>query len=195
MGVAIVVVRHLKKGNDPNPLYRGGGSIGIIGAARIGLLVAPDPEDANRRVLAVNKCNVARKAPSLSFCVHEGQIETNKGLAFVARIEWLGESPHDARSILAEPESEEERTKLDQACEVLAQILASGSVESEDATRQAKKAGIAERTLERGKARLGVRTKREGFGPGGKWFWSLPAAPWSARETAPPPQESWEERI
>ncbi len=39
-GAAVVVVRHLNKGNASNPLYRGGGSIGIIGAARSGLLVA-----------------------------------------------------------------------------------------------------------------------------------------------------------
>ena len=44
-GVAIVVVRHLIKGMGSNPLYRGGGSIGIIGAARSGLLVMLDPED------------------------------------------------------------------------------------------------------------------------------------------------------
>ena len=36
-GVAIVVVRHLNKSGGANPLYRGGGSIGIIGAARCGL--------------------------------------------------------------------------------------------------------------------------------------------------------------
>src|SRR5688572_2019819 len=33
-GAAIIVVRHLNKSTGANPLYRGGGSIGIIGAAR-----------------------------------------------------------------------------------------------------------------------------------------------------------------
>ncbi len=41
-GAAVLVVRHLNKGGSSNPLYRGGGSIGIIGAARSGLLVAKD---------------------------------------------------------------------------------------------------------------------------------------------------------
>jgi hypothetical protein len=44
-GVAIVAVRHLYKSVTGNPLYRGGGSIGIIGAARCGLLLAADPDD------------------------------------------------------------------------------------------------------------------------------------------------------
>jgi hypothetical protein len=36
---AIVVVRHLRKGNEGKAIYAGGGSIAIIGQARIGLLV------------------------------------------------------------------------------------------------------------------------------------------------------------
>jgi hypothetical protein len=43
-GVAIVAVRHLNKSKTTNPLYRGG-TIGIIGAARCGLLLVPDPND------------------------------------------------------------------------------------------------------------------------------------------------------
>src|SRR5215207_1311682 len=44
-GAAIVVVRHLNKSASANPLYRGLGSVGIIGAARSGLLLAADPDD------------------------------------------------------------------------------------------------------------------------------------------------------
>ena len=45
-GACVVVIRHLNKTGGANPLYRGGGSIGIIGAARAAMIVAPDPEDA-----------------------------------------------------------------------------------------------------------------------------------------------------
>ena len=44
--VAVVIVRHLtKNSSEGNPLYRGGGSIGFVGAARSGLLIASDPDD------------------------------------------------------------------------------------------------------------------------------------------------------
>ncbi len=46
-GAAVLVVRHLNKATGGVALYRGGGSIGIIGAARSGLLVAADPDDEN----------------------------------------------------------------------------------------------------------------------------------------------------
>jgi RecA-family ATPase len=66
-GVAIVVVRHLNKSSSANPLYRGGGSIGIIGAARCGLLLAQDPEQPPRRILAATKGNLGRPPASLAF--------------------------------------------------------------------------------------------------------------------------------
>lgn len=47
------------KGGDP--MYRGGGSIGIVGAARAGMLVARDPDDDDLRVLASTKSNLGRR--------------------------------------------------------------------------------------------------------------------------------------
>jgi RecA-family ATPase len=49
---AILLVRHLTKSGSARPLYRGGGSIGILGACRSAWLIAPDPEAPERRVLA-----------------------------------------------------------------------------------------------------------------------------------------------
>src|SRR5918998_1061223 len=66
-GASIVVVRHLNKSLSANPLYRGGGSIGIIGAARCGLLLAQDPEHPERRILAATKGNLGPPPPSLAF--------------------------------------------------------------------------------------------------------------------------------
>ena len=59
-GACIVIVRHLNKMSGPAALYRGGGSIGIIGAARMGLLVGRDPDNPEQRVLAFTKSNLAR---------------------------------------------------------------------------------------------------------------------------------------
>jgi len=66
---AIVVVRHLNKATGQSALYRGGGSIGIIGAARTGLLVGADPDDATgtRRILATTKNNLSLKAAALAY--------------------------------------------------------------------------------------------------------------------------------
>ena len=66
-GAALVLVRHLNKAMGGSAIYRGGGSIGIVGAARSGLLAAKHPEDENRRILASTKCNLGPQPPSLAY--------------------------------------------------------------------------------------------------------------------------------
>ena len=61
-GCAVICVRHLNKGASPKAVYRGSGSIGMIGHARTGLLVAQDPNDDEQRILAVSKCNMGGEA-------------------------------------------------------------------------------------------------------------------------------------
>ena len=51
-GAAVVLVHHLNKTQDGDPLYRGGGSIGIIGGDRSGMVVGPHPDSDELRVLA-----------------------------------------------------------------------------------------------------------------------------------------------
>jgi hypothetical protein len=163
-GAAVVVVRHLNKAAGANPLYRGGGSIGIIGAARSGLLVARDPDNADQRILASTKCNLAKLPPSLAF----GLSADNGAL----RVGWGGIAPHTAESLLAAPRNEEERNAVQEAEEVLRSILGSGPMAAEEVRKLARKAGVSDRTLDRAKASLHVRCSPVAFG--GEWKWTLP---------------------
>jgi hypothetical protein len=165
-GAAILVIRHLNKAPGTKAVYRGGGSIGIAGAARSVLLLSEDPDDADRRVLAVVKANLAAPAPSLSLRVTERE---DVGLC----LEWLGHSKYGADALLASPEPEE-RNALDEACTWLEAELASGPRPAKDMTREAQRAGHQPRTLARARRKLGVKTTRVGFGRGGSWEWSLP---------------------
>lgn len=162
--VAVIVIRHLNKSGGSQSIYRGGGSIGIIGAARCGLLVAKDPEDENRRVLAGIKSNLGKLPESLSF-----QIEGSDG---AARIVWGGVSNHSADGLLSIPRSEEERSALDEAKEFLIDLLSKGEVEVKKIKADARNNGIAEKTLSRAKTALGIVAYKAGFSGG--WFWSLP---------------------
>ena len=44
---------------------------------------------------------------------------------------------------------------------------------AEDVKKETRQAGVAENTLFRAKAMVGVRSRRVGFGPTGVWQWSL----------------------
>ncbi len=165
IGVAVVVIRHLNKAAGGNPLYRGGGSIGIIAAARSGLLVARDPDNHDRRILASTKCNLAKLPASLAFDLSVGEDGA-------LRIGWIGPSAHTAETLLAAPRDEEDRDAVQEAAEVLRSILADAPVEAEAVKRDARKAGVSERTLYRAKAILKVTSKRLVFN--GPWHWFLP---------------------
>lgn len=174
-GAAVVLVRHLNKSGGANALYRGGGSIGLIAAARSGLLVAADPDDETgaRRVLAATKGNLAAPRPSLAYSL------VPAGHSSV-RVAWAGASEHTAGSLLAAPADGEERTRLDEAREFLLAELEAGPVESRDLQRRARDAGIAWRTIERASSALGVEKGPREFG--GRWEWRLPPPPESAND-------------
>jgi hypothetical protein len=163
-GAAVVIVRHLNKGSGASPIYRGGGSIGIVGAARSALLVARHPEDECRRVLARVKNNLASPVPSLAFEL-TGTAEGS------VRVEWKGETHHAADALLVAPTDPEERSALEEAIAFLREELGHGPVWSVEVKKGARKAEVSEATLKRAKTTLGVRSTKEA---GGSWSWSLP---------------------
>ncbi len=67
-GAAILILRHLNKATGMSAIHRGGGSVGIIGAARSGLLVAKHPDNPDQeRVLTSIKSNLGASMPSLRY--------------------------------------------------------------------------------------------------------------------------------
>lgn len=90
--VAVVLVRHLNQSARGNPLYRGSGSIGIIGAARSGLLVASDPRSDARRLLVHYKSNLSPLQPILAYRL----VQAGDG----RRLDWLGGSGLSALEVL-----------------------------------------------------------------------------------------------
>lgn len=178
-GVAMLIIRHLNKSAGSNPLYRGGGSIGIIGAARAGCLFATDPDDPTgvRRIMAPHKHNLSAKAPALAFRL---KILPVAGLGDLPRVEWLGVSETTVQQLLDVPTTAAERSELDEAIEFLNNHLAPGPDWQFRIRSEAGKAGISYRTLTRARYRLHISADKAGFS--GRWFWSLPSTPLAVRE-------------
>jgi hypothetical protein len=170
-GAAMLVIRHLNKAAANNPLYRGGGSIGIIGAARMAFVVGKDPQDENRRVLASTKNNLAMPPASLMFGLEEAESGS-------VRVNWLGTSEVSAKDILATPQDHEHTDARSEAVEFLNEVLADGPVPAKQVIEEADDTGITEKTLRRAKNLLNVIVYREnttGEKRGsGRWLWKLP---------------------
>lgn len=166
-GATIVALRHLSKSGGGKAIYRGGGSIGIIGAARLGLLVACDPEDESRRVLAVCKSNLAGVPPALAYRL-AGDEEHG-----CARVDWLGEVTLTADELVA-PGGTGDDDHADAAA-VLAEILADGPVWVKEALDRMGDAGFSKDQAKRAKAKLRARSVKVGK-PGDAvsgWQWEL----------------------
>jgi putative DNA primase/helicase len=168
---ASILIRHLTKGSGGNPVYRGGGSIGIIGAARSGLMVAKDPDDDTgaRRVLVPTKANLS--APARALAYHMEQAENGS-----VRIVWEGETEHTALGLLAEPLPEEERSAIAEAVDFLKGELDGDPVLAEEIKRRARAADVSDRTLKRARQKLRVVAERL-HGPTGPWSLRLPVLP------------------
>jgi hypothetical protein len=180
---AILVLRHLNKSGGGPAIYRGGGSIGIAGAARSVLLAAVDPldESGNRRVLAVTGCNVAAPAPALAY--HLAPSEEHG----CAQVVWDGHSDHTSSTLLATQIGDEDRSAVDEAGDFLRDILDNGPVAARDVDKAARDAGVQPRTLRRAKERLKIRSVKSGMGA--SWSWVLPVGEGDRDQGGPTPED------
>ena len=165
--IAVVLVRHLTKSGRVNPLYRGAGSIGIIGAARSGLIVGDDPscDDKYQHVLAHYKGNRGSAGSVAYRTVRHGD--------GMIGIQWLGSSDCEADDIIIGG-PKHERTALQEAIEVLAEILSDGPLPANEVVRLTGEAQVSKRTLMRAKSTLKVTSQKVGGGPNVRWLWELP---------------------
>ena len=167
-GCCVLVLRHLNKSGGANAMYRGGGSIGIIGAARAGFMCGRDPEDETgaRRIFANVKMNIAAEPPSLAYQLVYDELHD------VARVGWLGASEHRAIDLLSDPGDPDERSDRDEAAEWLTTYLTEqGEARAGDVIKAARADGIAQHTIQRARKRAGVTTAKATFGGG--WVWRL----------------------
>lgn len=174
-GAAVVLVRHLNKGGGGKAVYRGGGSIGITGAARSVLLVAKHPgavdpdtrRDDGRRVIAVSKSNMKGAPQSLGYRLVDRD-ETPV-------VEWTGPEKLSADDVVnPSDDGGEKRSLLEEAKEFLTEMLADGPVSVNEINEAAGFNGVSTATLKRAKAALGVEAKRQGYGGEGGWHWWPP---------------------
>lgn len=169
LDVAALIIRHLNKASGGNVLYRGGGSIGIVGAARLGMLLARNPNDENALVLASTKANIALQPDSLTLRIVSSSNDSDVGI-----VQWEGTTPLTAQELVSSYAGKT-ATKQDEATEWLIARLSHGPVLSETLIREAKDQGLSRRTLFRAKKDLGIKAEAIGSpAHGGSWQWILP---------------------
>lgn len=158
---AFLVVRHLNKLAGGTAIYRGGGSIGIIGAARSGLLLAQHPEDSNLRVLASVKSNLGPPPRSITVSL--------QSVGAVAVASWGDEIDLSADELLGRLTST--RPKLDACNATISELLANGPMKSTNLEDRLKVCGFRSATIRRARKDLEVHSFKSSMD--GEWWVKL----------------------
>jgi AAA domain len=176
-GAAVIVVRHLNKSGEAKGMYRGGGSIAIIAAARSGLLAGKHPEsgDAGERALVRIKNNLA---PPFDAWVYrstavEDPLRPGRTLP---RIEWLRTEPLTDEDVLRGDDARRRAPARHEAEVALRAVLADGPRRVDDVKKAMVAGGHSWPTVQRAADSIGV-TKRPVYGEPGHgitaWEWQL----------------------
>lgn len=173
-GAAIVALRHLNKAGGGNAMYRGGGSIAVVAAARSVLAVGAHPDRPDTNVLATVKLNLAKRPHSITDTVAD-----RGGHPVIEWGEFVELTADDlAAAATAKGRGNGERgAQKGGAKEFIRDMLADGPVPASEAERRVVEAGFSESTVRRAKIALGVRSVRDGFGADGSWAWVLTGRP------------------
>lgn len=164
---AMLLVRHLNKVGGSSALYRGMGSIGIIGTARAGMLLASHPEDPKRLFLASTKHNWSKAPKSMEVRIDQG---AHWGAGVIT---WVAESDLTADDLVTKPEGKAKGEAVEEAVAWLKMYLGSGPKPATDVQMDSKNAGHSDRTMDRAKVTLKVVVYRDSK----KWMWGLPDDP------------------
>jgi hypothetical protein len=172
LSVAVIAVSHLRKG-EGSAIHRTMGSLAFVAAARAAFAVTRDPDDATgrRRLLIPIKNNIGNDQTGLAFTLSEAPASEPER---VPSVQWTEESvtltAEDAIGTGVNRQSEQ-RDPIDDASEWLEKFLELGPVAATEVIANAKEAGIAARTLNRAKSKVGIVTSKQSFT--GPWTWAL----------------------
>jgi len=161
-GVAVLCVTHLRK-SARAAVYRAIASIAFTAASRAVWAVAPDPEDADRRLLLAVKQNLSANMGGLAFHVEA------QGAA--SRLAWEpGGVALAANEVLGNVETQDQSERRE-AKAWLQELLGDGPVAVKRIQSEAKAAGLSWMTVRRAKEALSVVASKSAYKGG--WEWRL----------------------
>ena len=154
----IVLVQHLKKGNESKAIYKGAGSIDFVGFARSMIMVIKSTEN-DERLFIHTTSNVAKEGHCLSYKI------TDNGLIWV---EDKGEINAD------ELVSQDSNTKFENAMNfVLGCVASKEEISAQELQRLCYIGGFSERTFNGARSQLNKNNKIFPKKIGGKTYWCL----------------------
>jgi hypothetical protein len=184
-GCAVLVVAHLNKTKGGEPLYRIGGSIGNVGAARSVLGFGRNPDDPNgdtgdERLVAHVASNWSALAPTQVYAISTATVVVDDAIIDTSALRYLRESQQTAAEAFGTRAPEE---RGDDTQEAIAEPLRDLQPHASRAVKSAVMAelDVSERTVKRAAQQMADRGEldmvRHGQPPSTVWRLVLPVGP------------------
>jgi hypothetical protein len=186
---AVLLVRHLNKTSSRRALYRGSASIAFGGTCRSVWLIAADPQDSGRRILAEVKNNLGPPQPSLAYEL----VSAATSAPQPAGLRWLGTTTWRADQLLAAA-AQASTAAVDLARACLLTLLARGPLTTRVIWEETRKHRLSRRTLYRARNDLKIITVRLRQPGTPVYYWLLPGQRLPASippALVPPDLEEW----
>ena len=169
-GVALIGISHPTKAVQSKALNSVTGSLAFVAAARVVLMATGDPDDEDRKLLLPVKNNLSPEAEGIGYKIVTRPVTNDIIAPYVA---WDSEPVTVSASEAMRASHDNSATKVDEAVVFLREQLSGGPATPEAIIAKAATVKIGERTLKKGKKKLGVVSRKSAFGAG--WLWDLPA--------------------
>jgi putative DNA primase/helicase len=171
-GASLIGIRHLKKGASTKAIMAGAGALSAGAAARVVLVIGPDPDDEDCRLLAVTKCNIGPTARALRFRITSVMGPHGSQPVIV----WMGESDITADDLMEARETARDVEGRGGDAEAFLRGVLEGTqgLATKELFRMAQSERINERTLRRAAKKLGVTHERTGSLKSHTSVWRFP---------------------
>jgi hypothetical protein len=171
----ILGLAHFTKSGASDPVDRiaGSGAFGQLIRAMIAFARSEDEDGEVRFVLSQEKNNLGRLGiPSYEYTIQPITVETEEGPSYVSRVVFGAETTQTVAQVLRDREEGVSGGTLGEATTWLAGWLTEqdGRATRPEIITAAKKEGHAERTVERARKALKLRTVRGGFSEPATWW-------------------------
>lgn len=193
-GSVVLGIAHFNKGGgtDAASLITGSGAFKNVPRSVFGF-ARDEADDDGGRVMSQVKNSLGRDdLPSLSYLIESAEVQTKKGITTTGRFVFTGESERSVAEVLrtsqfGAPEGDDRREIDAWLTEYLK--TDGGAAQARDVLRDGRLSGFSEDALKKARRRLGIDSRRQGFGKGSTVVWSIDAAIGAidAREQNPAP--------
>ncbi|MFO1006984.1 MAG: AAA family ATPase [Planctomycetaceae bacterium] len=152
--VAVVMIAHMAKGKNSNPLYKSMASIAYIAASRAAWLFFKDQDDPERRLILLGKLNIAKEPMGLAYRLIDGRVSWESDPVELTAAEYLAKEDQGRRKSQTgysdlPPASEVERAK-----QFILRSIAAGRVASDELEANASTFDINPSAMKRARSEL-----------------------------------------